>query len=94
MKHLNPEVFVNAAIFVSKNDFAGCCYAICLAEHANQYLTPNQNYFKNLLKPEYNRGDYWFGKPMQKNVLVRQIALLLCAEILKDEAKANKRKRK
>ena len=99
---LNPKVFELAAqlLYVNYgNDgnryrFRGCCIAIKKAyiqiygENDNYFNVAgretHKDYFRKYFKPEFGSMPYWW-KPGDK--YPRHIALILCAEILKDENK-------
>lgn len=87
MKKLNPKVYRKSAEHRNMLQyFTGVCYAISIksringAYNKNKYILEFEKYFK----PDYSKpGSYYFGNLMdEKNLLARQIALDLMAEIL------------
>lgn len=92
MKNLNSKVFKKAADLVPR-PFKGCCAAIYTAEklihnkHDKKYI----QFFEWTLKPENNFSlDFWYGHNTE-DILARQLGLLLCAEVLKDEQKEKRK---
>jgi hypothetical protein len=84
---LNPEAFREAAQRIAYEQNSGCCFAIA----AIKTTIPLGDYleFLELFAPGHDRPYWWAKKDREPRI----IALLLCADILESEQKAQ-RKRK
>jgi hypothetical protein len=78
---LDPRVFERAAAMIGKVDF--CCFAINLAKGLTLAESCREkDFFKELFDPHWCASAFYEGA---ENNLARQIALDLCAIILRDE---------
>ena len=93
---IRAGVFLKAAERLSdpSNFLRLSCLNIAKAAGRNPrfYETePHVLKFQELFQPEIaDKDDSWYGPCTPENQLARQLGLLLCAEVLKDEAKASR----
>ena len=100
MKNLDARIFLLAAKIVTESTgngaFVGACWGISKAKNKFTLGLKEHKFFEsNFMPKEKNVSfDFWYGSPTQENQLARQLGLLLCAEVLKDEQRSQKRKSK
>lgn len=88
MKKLDAGVFLRSAEFLGNK--IGACRAIAVVCKTFDYNSEYHKFFNKLLKP-YGAGiGHWYGYEPDDN-LARQLGLLLCAEVLKDEQKGKRK---
>ena len=89
---LNPEVYRDAAKYVSAN-VTGCCGAIIsttekkqtkgyMSEFEYLFYEPNESFH---ISPWPVNGYWWYPPSMGEHQLARSLALLLMAEIVEGE---------
>ncbi len=85
---MDLERFIEASKLVTENN-TYCCTALYHIDPLGHYFSQHYHYFNKLFRPDHiskNEITNWFGDNNNTtNQLARSLALLLTAEVLKDE---------
>jgi hypothetical protein len=81
---MKASVYIRAARKLDLN--TGCCFAITKAAWLLERddFREYEHAFTKVFKPYNARDWWWYGNTVEKNLLPRQLALLLMAEMIKE----------